>query len=98
MIQVVSVQIGWRVIWQVGDRELHLAARENDTEVIQRLGSAGADTNIRDTVSIRLLVHCRRHLLPTRGPANLHFFLILCLRYPYFDAYNKSNRCQTKNI
>jgi len=65
------MEIAWRVIWQVRDGELHLASRENDAEMTQRLGSAGADTNIRDTVSIRLLIHCRRHLLPTGGRANL---------------------------
>ena len=84
MIQVVSVQIAWRVIWQVGDGEVHLAARENDTEVIQRLGSAGADTDIRDTVSIRLLIHCRRHLLPTRVLANLRIFLDSLFAVPIF--------------
>ena len=31
---------------------LHLAARGNDTETLQRLISAGADVNVRDAVSI----------------------------------------------
>ena len=41
----------WRI--QVVNRELHLAAREDDTDTIQRLISDGTELNIRDTVSIK---------------------------------------------
>jgi len=47
-------------VLQADDGEtLHLAARKNDTHTIQRLTGAGMDVNIRDTVSIRLLIRYR---------------------------------------
>jgi len=44
-------------ILQIGIGQLHSAVRENDIDTIERLISAGADLNIRDTVSIRLVTH-----------------------------------------